>query len=632
MNPKRGLIGLFVTTFFVSGIGMAVLVADDKKDLSSRASIGLTSNLQLPLPEENLVVNSNTVEIGYGANSVLNVSYDPVIWIPPKSEESVFYHLNLPVTARIVSGNIDHARLAQVLGPDFISAKLVEVIESGIEGWSLESYSFNFFGAPKTVDVWNSTLAVSVISVMPDTFTRSDVQSLVRGITLRSSQQVKGMSSPDDTARLAALVRPSVVMILNNYCAGLKYQEKTYPYCLAQAGSGFFISKDGHIATNGHVITNLPETSFLFGVESGALDSLLSDYFSAYLTNQTGSPIDKSMVDQKVKEAHKNKETIYQMAALVQDLYKKNLVTIENKENQFYVQLGNSPIQLSKSGVNIGKDIVIATIVDSDYSAPDPVNGFNSSDVAIIKISGTGFPALPLGNIDDVSVGSDVLVIGFPGVVMGSNSIILDTSANAEPTFTKGVVSSFKQAKGNKKNLIQTDASINHGNSGGPALSSSGKVIGIATYGLVPDQGGGNYNFLRDIADLKDLITKNHIVAEESQSYTLWKKALDNYWLSYFKYAKDDFEKVIAIFPVHPTVNKYLSEAISKINTPEDLTPEISRDQRKIYINLTGGVMIFSIFMVIILSISSFIDSKRRRSPVVIPPRYPLPPRQIQTF
>jgi S1-C subfamily serine protease len=87
------------------------------------------------------------------------------------------------------------------------------------------------------------------------------------------------------------------------------------------------------------------------------------------------------------------------------------------------------------------------------------------------------------------------MLIGFPGIAMGSNSQLLDPSANAEPTFTRGVVSAFKQAKGNRKNLIQTDDSINHGNIGGPAISSDGRVVGLATYGLTPTEGGGNFNF-----------------------------------------------------------------------------------------------------------------------------------------
>ena len=604
---------------------MALLVEDDRNDLSSRASIGLVSNLLPAMPEERYLSSGNSVDIKYGEKATINVKFNPVLWAPPKQGDMIFYHLGQPVTFRIIPGRVDLIKLSNILGPDFTSPKFNESIKTQIGQWVIQSYSYSFFGATKFVDVWSDSLGISLIAVMPEKSARKDIEELAAGISI-SETQVKGLSTMDDSARLAAQVRPSVVMIVDNYCAVIKTLEKTYPFCLAQAGSGFFINKNGYIATNGHVVSNLPDTTILFAVESGSLDNFLIDYFQVYLTVMTGAPVDRSVVEQKVKDAHKNKETIYQMAALVQDLYKKNLLTIANAESHYFVQLGNTPIQISKSGVNIGKDILVATFIDADYAAPDPIKGFNSSDVAILKVEGTNYPVLPLGKIDDVSVGSDVLVVGYPGIVMGSNSMLLDTSANAEPTFTKGVVSSFKQAKGNKKNLIQTDASINHGNSGGPAISSNGTVIGIATYGLIPEQGVGNYNFLRDIADLKELMSKNKISETDSETYTAWKNGLNNYWVAYFKYAKGDFDTVSSLYPTHPTVGKYLKETTAKTDSVEDQTPALSRTQRRLYINLSGGTMIFSILMVIIISIFSFIDSKRRNAPISIPPR------PIQTF
>ncbi len=632
MNPKSGLIGLFILTFFLSGIGMAILVDDDKKDLSSRAALGTISNLRPALPEERSLQTENVVEVQYGIDRFLSIEYNAYQWIPPRKTTPVFYHRSSPATVRLTYGEISFSKLQEVIGTDFTSLKYTEDIAPGIEGWSVTSYSGSFFGTPKVIDVWTGPSQVTLIAVMSGLSSRPDVFELAKTISIESGSQVKGINTPDDTARLAALVRPSVVMIVNNYCATVKSNEKSYPYCLAQGGSGFFVNEKGYIATNGHVVSNIPETSLFYAVESGALDAFLIDYFQDYLSLQAGAPIDRSLVQQKVTDLHKNKESIYQMAALVQDLFAKKLLKIENSESHYFVQLGNTPIQISKSGVNVGKDVVAASLIASDYAAPDPTKGFTTSDVAILKIEGKNYPALPLGSLEDISVGSDVLLVGFPGVVMGSNSLLLDTSANAEPTFTKGVVSSFKQAKGNKKNLIQTDASINHGNSGGPALSSSGKVIGIATYGLVPDQGGGNYNFLRDIADLKDLMVKNKIFEENSSTYTSWKDGLNNYWVSYFKYAIDDFEKVTGLYPAHQTVGKYMIEANAKIGSIEDKTPKLSRVQRKLYINLSGGAMTFSILMIIVLSISGYIDSKRRRVPVVLPPRDPMPPRPIQTF
>ncbi|HCQ31381.1 TPA: hypothetical protein DIU27_03300 [Candidatus Collierbacteria bacterium] len=632
MIQKRGFIGLFILTFFLSTIGLALLVLDDQKDLSSRADLGLVSSLLPTLPEGSFLPNDSVWD-GQSQNIPAKIKYDSSLWLPPQKDAPVFYHQYQPVTVRIVPDSINSTKLQQILGPDFTNPKPLISPKSMVEGWAIKSYSYKFFGDEKIIDVWTSTEGINLLAVMPEISSRSDVSDLVSEVVFGVSVgEVRGSSTPDDSARLAASVRPSVVMILNNYCTQAKLDNVVYPFCLAQSGSGFFVNKDGYIATNGHVVSNLPETSLFYGVITGGLDNLLIDSLQAYFTVTTGAPVERSLLEAKIKEAHSSKETIYQMAALVGDMYKKNFIKLDNSVNKYFVQLGNTPIQISKTGVSTGTDIVTATFVAADYADPDPVLGFTSSDVALLKINGTDYPALPLGKIDDISVGSNILLVGFPGVAMGSNSMLLDTSANAEPTFTKGVVSAFKQSKGNKKNLIQTDASINHGNSGGPAVSSEGKVVGLATYGLTPEEGGGNYNFLRDIADLKDLMAKNNVTEEIGSTYDTWKSGLNNYGISYFRYAKTDFEKVSSAYPEHPTVQQYIKEVSSKIGTVEDKTPKLTRAQRRLYINVSGGLMTFSIMMIIVLGISSFIDTKRRRAPVILPPRQPLPPQPIQTF
>ena len=99
------------------------------------------------------------------------------------------------------------------------------------------------------------------------------------------------------------------------------------------------------------------------------------------------------------------------------------------------------------------------------------------SDVALLKIKGKDFPCVKLGNSDDVIIGEWVITFGNPFGLFEN----ID-----KPIVTVGVVS----AKGMNLNvdenrsyrgLIQTDAVINAGNSGGPLVNSAGEVIGINT-------------------------------------------------------------------------------------------------------------------------------------------------------
>jgi len=100
------------------------------------------------------------------------------------------------------------------------------------------------------------------------------------------------------------------------------------------------------------------------------------------------------------------------------------------------------------------------------------------SEVALIKIEGSGFPVLPLGDSDKMEIGDWVIAIGNP---FGLNE-----------TVTVGVVSAVGRSNvhiADYESFIQTDAAINPGNSGGPLINLDGKVIGINT--AIVSQSGG---------------------------------------------------------------------------------------------------------------------------------------------
>jgi len=95
------------------------------------------------------------------------------------------------------------------------------------------------------------------------------------------------------------------------------------------------------------------------------------------------------------------------------------------------------------------------------------------TDLAIVKVEGSGLPTAPIGRSADIRVGQLAIAIGSP----------LGTYTS---TVTTGIVSATGRsiqidARTRLSNLIQTDAAINPGNSGGPLLDAAGSVIGINT-------------------------------------------------------------------------------------------------------------------------------------------------------
>ncbi|MEO8665155.1 MAG: trypsin-like peptidase domain-containing protein [Ignavibacteria bacterium] len=120
---------------------------------------------------------------------------------------------------------------------------------------------------------------------------------------------------------------------------------------------------------------------------------------------------------------------------------------------------------------------ISVTLTNGETIEAKLIGSDKNSDVALLKIDKNNLDYVKLGNSDDVIIGEWVIALGNP---FGLFEI------NDKPTVTVGVVSATDMkvnAEGNRvyKDMIQTDASINAGNSGGPLVNSDGDVIGMNT-------------------------------------------------------------------------------------------------------------------------------------------------------
>ena len=120
---------------------------------------------------------------------------------------------------------------------------------------------------------------------------------------------------------------------------------------------------------------------------------------------------------------------------------------------------------------------VIVTTTDGKQHEAKVVGSDPASDVALLKIEGNDFPYLEIGNSDDVIVGEWAIALGNP---FGLFDI------NAKPTVTVGVISNMNvnlrpQDQRVYIGMVQTDAAISSGNSGGPLVNALGQVIAMNT-------------------------------------------------------------------------------------------------------------------------------------------------------
>jgi len=122
------------------------------------------------------------------------------------------------------------------------------------------------------------------------------------------------------------------------------------------------------------------------------------------------------------------------------------------------------------------EQIVVTTREGRDFPAKilgeDPL-----TDIAVLKVDGSGLPTAPLGKSTDLLIGEWVVAVGNPFAYL---------LGNTEPTVTAGVVSAVGRnllpsqgQSGIYVGMIQTDAPINPGNSGGPLANAVGEVVGV---------------------------------------------------------------------------------------------------------------------------------------------------------
>ena len=127
-----------------------------------------------------------------------------------------------------------------------------------------------------------------------------------------------------------------------------------------------------------------------------------------------------------------------------------------------------------------GADELMVTLNDNKEYSARIIGADATTDLALIKIDAKNLPAIVVANSDNVKVGEWVLAVGNP---LGLNN-----------TVTAGIVSAKARAMGQGvSSMIQTDAAINQGNSGGALVNTRGELIGINA--MIYSQTGSNIGY-----------------------------------------------------------------------------------------------------------------------------------------
>jgi serine protease Do len=332
--------------------------------------------------------------------------------------------------------------------------------------------------------------------------------SFVGGALLAADE---GQINPDERKSLDTT--PAVVFIQVWYTLILKTPSGRREISkLGSSGTGFIYRPDGYIITNAHVVE----------------DANVKDPIARELRKRRVIEAGLSWIQQNLVHGKMTEQMMEQAAPL-----------IDADEPHLEVYLNNHKGYQGEIKI---------------YSDPSFVN--NGKDIAIVKIDGSNLPTVPLGNSDDVHVGEPLTVVGYPGVAMSAEMIGKESELVA--SVTNGHVSAVKvDYKGTP--VLQSDAAVTHGNSGGPAFGPDGKVVGIATY--VNEKEVAGFNFFVPINTAWEFVREAGAEPQSGEFDKTWKSALDAYSQGDWGTAHRLLGDVVAMMPNEPDAVRLLNTA-----------------------------------------------------------------------
>jgi serine protease Do len=244
----------------------------------------------------------------------------------------------------------------------------------------------------------------------------------------------------------------------------------------------------------------------------------------------------------------------------------------------------------------------ITVTLNDDVSYPAEIVGTDArNDLAIIRIDATGLVPATLGDSDMLTVGEDVIAIGNPlGELRG--------------TATSGIVSAVRRSvvvEGSTMELVQTDAAISPGNSGGGLFNSSGRLIGIVNAKVSSNSAEG-LGFAIPVNsvvnEINDLLHYGYVTGRAYLGVYTQNVTLSNGY-GYYAYggmrcveitdvvpdsAADEAglragDLILAVDGRTISTNDDLSDAIASYNAGEEAVLTVRRDGRRIECTVVFG-------------------------------------------
>jgi trypsin-like peptidase len=359
----------------------------------------------------------------------------------------------------------------------------------------------------------------------------------VAGLLALGDAAVSGAATEAELQSAVFRAKPAVVMVgvrigaTATVSCGTGAGAVVRPGAIMELGSGSIIHPDGWIVTNGHVVQPYQE---------GADSAFATELLEKSVASACAAELDG------LSSAGRT-ERIRALAATPEN--RRGLAI----ERTVEVHLSNGKSYPAEVKFYSPPAYVVVRTATDASGAPSKEHG---RDVAILKIEDKELPVVRLArHSTDLHLGQALFVIGFPGVV--ATHELLSRATQYEPSITVGRVSGFKVDIGGQR-VIQTDAAIIQGNSGGPVFDDRGQVIGAATFtSLQGEQVVQGFNFLIPVETIQEAARKAGVAPKGDSMFTrLWNHGVDLYIRDLHYRAYRNMSAANRIHPGFPDVER----------------------------------------------------------------------------